>query len=309
MNRIITLCVSLILSCVVGVQVFAQDGYEVNGIIADSKGPIEGAVVLEKGTETITMTDKSGKFSLEVSDSAADIEVRHSGYQTKTYTASEMPSNIVLDKEPEKLSYFKLAKEGGFLMIVLLILSIIAIYIFGSKWWMIHKASKVDKFFIQNIRDLIHDGKINAAKELCQRYDNPTARLLEKGIERIGRPLEDIQTAVENMGNVEVARLEKGLPMLATIAGGAPMIGFLGTVTGMIAAFFQMANATSGNIDINLLSGGIYEAMVTTVAGLFVGIIAYFGYNYLTSQISNLVIKMENATIAFIDMLHEPADK
>jgi biopolymer transport protein ExbB len=193
-------------------------------------------------------------------------------------------------------------------MIVLLILSIIAIYIFGSKWWMIHKASKVDRNFIKNIRALIHDGKTKSAIELCRKYDTPTARLVEKGIERIGRPLEDIQAAVENMGNVEVARLEKGLPMLATIAGGAPMIGFLGTVTGMIQAFFEMANA-GNNIDITLLSGGIYEAMITTVGGLFVGIIAYFGYNYLTSQISNLVFKMENATIAFIDMLHEPAEE
>ena len=131
---------------------------------------------------------------------------------------------------------------------------------------------------------------------------------MEKGIERIGRPLPDIQAAVENMGNVEVARLEKSLPMLATISGGAPMIGFLGTVTGMIRAFFEMANA-GNNIDITLLSGGIYEAMVTTVGGLFVGIIAYFGYNFLTSQISNLVFKMERTTIEFIDMLHEPADK
>ena len=208
----------------------------------------------------------------------------------------------------QTLSLMDLAAKGGWLMIVLLLLSIIAIYIFGSKWWMIHKASKVDRNFIKNIRALIHDGKTKSAIELCRKYDTPTARLVEKGIERIGRPLEDIQAAVENMGNVEVARLEKGLPMLATIAGGAPMIGFLGTVTGMIQAFFEMANA-GNNIDITLLSGGIYEAMVTTVAGLFVGIIAYFGYNYLTSQISNLVFKMENATIAFIDMLHEPADK
>jgi biopolymer transport protein ExbB len=225
--------------------------------------------------------------------------------------AADTVSNVTAkaaESSEKTLSYLDLAMEGGFLMIVLLILSIIAIYIFGSKWWMIHKASKVDRYFMRNIRDLIHDGKINAAKELCQKYDNPTARLVEKGIERIGRPLEDIQTAVENMGNVEIARLEKGLPMLATIAGGAPMIGFLGTVTGMITAFFKMSNA-GNNIDITLLSGGIYEAMVTTVGGLFVGIIAYFGYNYLTSQISNLVIKMENATIAFIDMLHEPADK
>ena len=205
------------------------------------------------------------------------------------------------------LSLIELASEGGWLMLVLLLLSVMAIYIFGSKWWMIRKAGQIDKNFMKDIRDLIHEGKIKSAIALCQKYDSPIARLVEKGIERIGRPLQDIQTAVENMGNVEVARLEKGLPMLATIAGGAPMIGFLGTVTGMIQAFFRMSTA-GNNIDITLLSGGIYEAMVTTVGGLFVGIIAYFGYNYLTSQISNLVFKMENATIAFIDMLHEPAE-
>jgi biopolymer transport protein ExbB len=222
--------------------------------------------------------------------------------------AGAAPAAQTAAQSEQTLSLMDLATKGGWLMVVLLILSIIAIYIFGSKWWMIHKASKVDRNFIKNIRALIHDGKTKSAIELCRKYDTPTARLVEKGIERIGRPLEDIQAAVENMGNVEVARLEKGLPMLATIAGGAPMIGFLGTVTGMISAFFEMSNA-GNNIDITLLSGGIYEAMVTTVGGLFVGIIAYFGYNYLTSQISNLVFKMENATIAFIDMLHEPADK
>ncbi|MBQ7812660.1 MAG: MotA/TolQ/ExbB proton channel family protein [Bacteroidales bacterium] len=208
----------------------------------------------------------------------------------------------------EKLSLIELASKGGWLMIVLLILSIIAIYIFGNKYWLIRKAGKIDKNFMNDIHDLIHDGKIKSAIELCQQYDSPVARLVEKGIERIGRPLQDIQTAVENMGNVEVARLEKNLPMLATIAGGAPMIGFLGTVTGMIEAFFRMSTA-GNNIDITLLSGGIYEAMVTTVGGLFVGIIAYFGYNFLTSQISNLVFKMENTTIEFIDMLHEPSEK
>ena len=205
-------------------------------------------------------------------------------------------------------SLIEMAVKGGWLMIVLLILSIMAIYIFGNKWWMIRKAGKIDKNFMKDIHDMIYEGKIKSALALCQKYDSPIARLVEKGIERIGRPLPDIQAAVENMGNVEVARLEKGLPMLATIAGGAPMIGFLGTVTGMIEAFFRMSTA-GNNIDITLLSGGIYEAMVTTVGGLFVGIIAYFGYNYLTSQISNLVFKMENATIAFIDMLHEPAEE
>ena len=208
----------------------------------------------------------------------------------------------------QKLSLIDLASKGGFLMIVLLLLSIMAIYIFGNKYWLIRKAGKMDKNFMNDIHELIHDGKINSALELCRQYDSPIARLVEKGIERIGRPLQDIQTAVENMGNVEVARLEKGLPMLATIAGGAPMIGFLGTVTGMIRAFFNMSTA-GNNIDITLLSGGIYEAMVTTVGGLFVGIIAYFGYNFLTSQISNLVFKMENTTIEFIDMLHEPSEK
>ena len=209
--------------------------------------------------------------------------------------------------QEKTLSLIDMATAGGWLMIVLLILSIMAIYIFGSKWWMIRKAGQLDKNFMKDIRDLIHDGKIKTATDLCQKYDSPIARLVEKGIERIGRPLQDIQTAVENMGNVEVARLEKGLAMLATISGGAPMIGFLGTVTGMIEAFFRMSTA-GNNIDITLLSGGIYEAMVTTVGGLFVGIIAYFGYNYLSSQISNLVFKMERTTIEFIDMLQEPAD-
>ena len=221
----------------------------------------------------------------------------------QTVAAEAVPVQTV-----EKLSLIELASKGGWLMIILLILSIIAIYIFGNKYWLIRMAGKIDKNFMNDIHDLIHDGKIKSAIELCQQYDSPIARLVEKGIERIGRPLQDIQTAVENMGNVEVARLEKNLPMLATIAGGAPMIGFLGTVTGMIEAFFRMSTA-GNNIDITLLSGGIYEAMVTTVGGLFVGIIAYFGYNFLTSQISNLVFKMENTTIEFIDMLHEPSEK
>ena len=216
-------------------------------------------------------------------------------------------TTATVESTEQTMSLLDMAAKGGWLMIVLLILSIIAIYIFGSKWWMIRKAGQINKNFMRDIRDYIHDGKIKAAKALCQKYNSPVARLVEKGIDRLGRPLQDIQTAVENTGSVEVARLEKGLAMLATIAGGAPMIGFLGTVTGMIQAFFEMSNA-GNNIDITLLSGGIYEAMITTVGGLFVGIIAYFGYNFLTSQISNLVFKMERTTIEFIDMLHEPSD-
>ena len=211
-------------------------------------------------------------------------------------------------KEELSFSLIDMAFKGGWLMIPLFLLSIVTIYLFGMKWWAIRKASRIDENFMRNIHDFIHDGKIKSAVALCQNTDTPVSRLVEKGIERMGRPLQDIQTAVENMGNVEVARLEKGLPMLATIAGGAPMIGFLGTVMGMVQAFFNMSQA-GNNIDITLLSGGIYTAMVTTVAGLIVGIMAYFGYNYLTTQISDLVFKMENATIEFMDLLHEPVSK
>ncbi|MEE3463313.1 MAG: MotA/TolQ/ExbB proton channel family protein [Candidatus Cryptobacteroides sp.] len=203
-------------------------------------------------------------------------------------------------------SIISLATKGGWLMLVLLALSVIAIYIFGKKWWLIHKAGNIDKNFMNDIRDYIHEGKIKSAISLCEKFDSPVARLVQKGIERLGRPLTDIQTAVENVGNAEVARLEKGLPLLATIAGGAPMIGFLGTVIGMVQAFFNMSQA-GNNIDITLLSSGIYTAMITTVGGLIVGIVAYFGYNYLTSNISDLVFKMESATIDFMDVLHEPA--
>ena len=206
----------------------------------------------------------------------------------------------------QSFSLIQMAAKGGWLMIILAILSVITIYIFGQKWWMLHKAANIDRNFMRDIRDYIHEGKTKSAIALCEKYDSPVARLVEKGIERIGRPLSDIQTAVENMGNVEVARLEKGLPLLATIAGGAPMIGFLGTVIGMVQAFFNMSNA-GNNIDITLLSSGIYTAMITTVGGLIVGILAYFGYNFLTARISSLVYNMESATIKFLDMLGEPA--
>ena len=208
----------------------------------------------------------------------------------------------------QEMSYslIEMAAKGGWLMIVLLILSILAIYIFGKKWWSIRQAGKIDKDFMMDIRDYIHEGKIKSAKTLCSKYDAPVARMVEAGLSRIGKPLADIQTIVENVGNVEVARLEKGLPYLATIAGGAPMIGFLGTVTGMVQAFFNMSNA-GNNIDITLLSGGIYTAMITTVGGLIVGILAYFGYNYLTARISSLVYSMESAIIKFMEVLDEPS--
>ena len=223
-----------------------------------------------------------------------------------TENAADAAATVAPVAQEQTYSLIEMACKGGWLMIVLLILSIIAIYIFGKKWWLISRASKVDKNFMSDIRDYIHEGKIKSAITLCERYDTPVSRLVGKGIERIGRPLGDIQTAVENTGNVEIARLERGLPILATIASGAPMIGFLGTVMGMIQAFFNMSQA-GNNIDITLLSNGIYTAMVTTVGGLIVGIIAYFGYNYLSSRISDLVFQMERTTIDFMDLLHEPA--
>ena len=225
---------------------------------------------------------------------------------TEMAETTAMAAQAAPQQVEQSYSLIEMAAKGGWLMIVLAILSIIAIYIFGKKWWMIHKAQQVDKNFMRDIRDYIHEGKVKSALSLCEKYDSPVARLVEKGIERIGRPLTDIQTAVENIGNVEIARLEKGLPTLATIAGGAPMIGFLGTVLGMVQAFFNMANA-GNNIDITLLSSGIYTAMITTVGGLIVGIIAYFGYNWLTSKVSNVVFQMESSTIEFMDLLEEPA--
>ena len=223
--------------------------------------------------------------------------------------ASEAVSSPAQQPTQMSESLWTLFTMGGPLMWVLLALSILAVYLIGRKWWTINQASKIDSNFMKDIRDYMNDGKIKSAITLCSKYDNPVARMTETGIHRMGRPMADIQSAIENIGNVEVARLEKGLPLLATIAGGAPMIGFLGTVMGMVQAFFNMSKA-GANIDITLLSGGIYTAMLTTVGGLIVGIIAYFGYNWLTSKVSDLVYKMESSTMEFIDIvLNEPGEE
>jgi biopolymer transport protein ExbB len=214
---------------------------------------------------------------------------------------------LLVEEGPAPLSLFDMAVKGGPLMIPLVLLSVIAVYIFAERWYAIRKASKIDPHFMDTLKDFIHDGKIKAARELCEKNNTPVARLLGKGLSRIGRSLSDIREAVENTGNAEVARLERGIPMLASIAGGAPMIGFLGTVVGMIQAFYNMASA-GNNIDITLLSSGIYVAMVTTVAGLVVGVIAFFGYNYLTARVSKVVYKMDTYTIEFMDLLNEPAE-
>lgn len=204
------------------------------------------------------------------------------------------------------MNYFDMAMKGGpIIMIPLLILSIIAVYIFIERLVTIRKASKEDKDFMNRIKDYITDGKIDSATKLCQKTNTPSARMIEKGISRLGKPMNDVLVAIENVGNIETNKLEKGFNMLATISGGAPMLGFLGTVMGMVQAFFDMANA-GNNVDITVLSNGIYTAMITTVAGLVVGIVAYFAYNYLVSKLDSVVQKMELKTMEFMDLLNEP---
>lgn len=206
-----------------------------------------------------------------------------------------------------EMNVLELAMEGGWIMIVLLAMSVYAIYVFVERTLTLNRALKEDKTFMNKIKDYIHTGNLDSAKMLCQTTDNPVARLVEKGISRIGRPLGDINTAVDNAGNIEVNRLEKGLAGLASVSGGAPMIGFLGTVTGMIQAFFEMANA-GNNIEVGTLAGGIYTALVTTVGGLAVGIVAYFAYNNLVARVDKVVAVLEARTMEFMDLLNEPAN-
>ena len=204
------------------------------------------------------------------------------------------------------MNAFELALKGGWLMIVLLILLLMSIYVLIERTLVINKAAKEDNSFMNRIKDYIHDGKIDAAINLCRNTDTPTSRMVEKGISRLGRPTADVMSTIENQGNIEISHLEKGLPILATAASGAPMVGFLGTVTGMVRAFMDMASAGT-NVDINILSTGIYEALVTTVGGLIVGIIALFAFNYLTTRIKGIVNRLEMRIMEFMDILNEPA--
>lgn len=207
-----------------------------------------------------------------------------------------------------QMSYWELALKGGWVMVPIVILSVIAVYIFFERLFAINKASEIDTNFMNRIRDYIHDGKVENAMTLCQSYTNPVSRMIEKGVQRIGRPLTDIGAAIENVGKLEIYKLEKGLPTLATCAGAAPMIGFLGTVMGMIRAFYDMSMA-GNNIDVSLLSNGIYTALITTVAGLIVGIVAYFCYNILVTRVDKVVNKLEASSTEFMDLLNEPVYK
>ncbi len=208
--------------------------------------------------------------------------------------------------QPVELSVWELCIKGGFIMIPLALLLLISIYIFIERYIVISRADKQDASFMKRIKDYIHEGEIESAKNLCKKTDTPYSRLILKGITRIGRPMNDVLVAIENTGNLEIANLGKGLPWLATTAAGAPMLGFLGTVVGMVEAFFALANAGS-SANVTVLAGGIYEALVTTVAGLTVGIIALFAYNALVARINGVMKLLEGKTMEFMDLLNEPA--
>ncbi len=203
------------------------------------------------------------------------------------------------------LTVLDLLSKGGFVLIIILLLSVIAVYIFVERYRTIMAASKTPDNFINEIRDKVTRGDIEGAKIQCAHVDSPIARMIEKGVSRIGSSLKNIEVSIENVGKIEIYRLEKNLSILATIAGAAPMIGFLGTVIGMIKAFIAIAQE-EGSVSPKLLSQGIYEAMITTAAGLVVGIIAYLGYNYLVTRVQKLVHKMEYNSVEFIDLLQEP---
>lgn len=207
----------------------------------------------------------------------------------------------------KELSVWELIKAGGWwIMIPLALLAGVSIYIFFERLFAINHANRQDRTFMDRIKEYIHRGEVDQALKLCQDTNTPYSRMIEKGVTRIGRPMNDVLVAIENVGNMEVAKLEKGFTWLATTAAGAPMIGFLGTVIGMVQAFFQLASA-GNNSNVTILASGIYQALVTTVAGLIVGILALFAYNFLTSRVNKVMNKLEGKTMEFMDLLNEPA--
>lgn len=204
------------------------------------------------------------------------------------------------------LTLWDLCMQGGILMIPIALLLIFSIYYFIERYIVIRRANHSDPTFMNRIKDYIHEGEIESALNLCKKTNTPYARLIAKGISRIGRPMNDVLVAIENTGNIEIATLSKGLPWLATTAAGAPMLGFLGTVIGMVQAFYSIATSGS-SADIATFSGGIYTALVTTVAGLVVGVVALFAYNILVAKINNVMTSLETKTMEFMDLLNEPA--
>lgn len=229
---------------------------------------------------------------------------------TMIQNAQEGAELLTDEESVEKtLSIIELIKSGGtagqIIILLLFVLLIVACYIYFERLFAIKAASKVDPNFMNQIKDHVSNGKIDSAKMLCAQVNSPVSRLINKGITRIGRPLEDINTAIENAGRLEVYGLEKNVSVLATISGAAPMIGFLGTVIGMILSIFEIANS-GGSIDIKTLADGLYTAMTTTVAGLVVGIVGYIAYNHLVVRTNKVVHQMEANSVEFLDLLNEP---
>jgi len=227
-------------------------------------------------------------------------------FQIETTAAAD---SLAAMEEPvsQSMNLWSMAQYGGWIMIILALLLAGAVYLFVERMVVLRKAQQEDKSFMDRIKDYIHEGKIDSAMNLCRSTDTPAARMVEKGITRIGRPMQDVQVAVENVGNLEVGKLEKGLVIMATIAAGAPMLGFLGTVLGMVQTFYNMAQNASGVIEMSALSEGMYQAMVTTIGGLIVGILAMFAYNILVARIDGVVRQLEGRTMEFMDLLNEPA--
>jgi biopolymer transport protein ExbB len=207
--------------------------------------------------------------------------------------------------EEATMSLADLYLAGGWVMHIIALLSFLALYIFIERYLVIRKASKYDANFMNRIKDYMYEGKVDAAVQLCRKTTSPQARMVEKGITRLGRPLADVTSAIENVGRLEIHKLEKRFPTLATIAGAAPLLGFFGTVIGMVQAFYEMSLA-GNSLDISTLSGGIYVALITTVGGLILGILAYFGYNLLVVRVENVVFQLETTSTEFLDILNEP---
>jgi biopolymer transport protein ExbB len=213
-------------------------------------------------------------------------------------------TTTVIESAQESISILELASKGGVIMYPLALMWIIAVYIFVERLLTINKAGRVPESFMNNVRNLVERGDINGAKLVCSQNDTPIARIVEKGVARIGKPIENIEKAMENIGRLELYKLEKNMVFLTIIAGVAPMFGFLGTIAGMIQTFFNIS--ITSDITLGTIAGGIYVKMITSATGLIIGIMAYIGYSYLNAQIDKVVNKMEGASAEFIDVLHAP---
>ena len=255
----------------------------------------------------VTPADPMIQQAADTVHQAVDSAVQLVSDSAAAVAAAAAPVAEAAEPIVKELSVWELIKAGGwFIMIPLALLAIVSVYIFFERLFAINHANRQDRSFMDRIKDYIHRGEVDQALKLCQDTNTPYSRMIEKGVTRIGRPMNDVLVAIENVGNMEVAKLEKGFNWLATTAAGAPMIGFLGTVIGMVQAFFQLASA-GNNSNVTILASGIYQALVTTVAGLIVGIIALFAYNFLTSRVNKVMNKLEGKTMEFMDLLNEPA--